>query len=93
MAAILSLPTIADLAETSVTIGCSTDTAGGTLYWYVSESATEPSPASLKDGTGSAAGGTAFGNQVPGATGPQTAGVTGLTADTDYYHYWIQETV
>ena len=88
MAATLSFPTIANLAETTVTIGCSTDTAGGTLYWYVSTSATPPSAVDLKAGTGSVD----FGNLVPGL-GANTAGSTGLTADTDYYHYWIQETV
>jgi len=88
MAATLSFPTIANLAETTVTIGCSTDTAGGTLYWYVSTSATPPSAVDLKAGTGSVD----FGNLVPGL-GANTAGATGLTADTDYYHYWIQETV
>ena len=85
--AVLDTPTIANLAQTTATIGCSTDTAGGTLYWYVSTSATPPSPADLKAGTGAVD----FNNLVP-TSGANTAGATGLTANTQYYHYWIQET-
>ena len=93
--ALLTSGTVTGETQTTATIGCSTDTAGGTLYWYVKQDpngAIAPTPADLKDGTGSAAGGTAFGNLVPGGTGPQTAGVTGLTANTQYWHYWIQVT-
>ena len=86
--ALLTSGTVTGETQTTATIGCTTDTAGGTLYWYVSLSATPPSPADLKAGTGSVD----FGNQVPGATGPQTAGATGLTANTQYWHYWIQVT-
>ena len=84
--AVLSDPTVVP-AETTALIGCTTDTAGGTLYWYVSTSATEPSASDLKDGTGSVS----FGNLVP-SLGANTDTVTGLTASTQYWHYWIQET-
>ena len=86
MPATLSTPT-AVTGETTALIGCTTDTAGGTLYWYVSTSATEPSASDLKDGTGSVS----FGNLVP-SLGANTDTATGLTASTQYWHYWIQET-
>lgn len=54
--------------------------SAGTLYWYISTSATPPSVANIKDGTGA----TSFGNYThPGTfTGP-----SGLTASTTYYPY------
>ena len=85
--AVLDTPTVVSITQTTATIGCSTDTAGGTLYWYVSLSATPPSPADLKAGTGSVD----FGNLVP-TNGANTAGATGLTQNTQYWHYWIQVT-
>ena len=85
--AVLTSGTVTGETQTTATIGCTTDTAGGTLYWYVSTSATPPSAADLKAGTGSVD----FGNLVP-TSGANTAGATGLTANTTYYHYWIQST-
>ena len=84
--ALLDTPTVTAIAQTTATIGCSTDTAGGTLYWTVTESATATA-ADIKAGTGVDSG-----NFVPGGTGPQTVGATGLTADTAYYHHWVQVT-
>lgn len=54
--------------------------SAGTVYWYISTSATRPSVANIKDGTGA----TSFGNYThPGTfTGP-----SGLTASTTYYPY------
>jgi len=48
----LSLATATNLADTTATIGVTTDTAGGQLYYYVSNSATPPSIVDLKAGTG-----------------------------------------
>ena len=84
--ATLDTPTITAITQTTATIGCTTDTSGGTLYWTVTESATATA-ADIKAGTGVDSG-----NFVPGGTGPQTVGATGLTADTAYYHHWVQVT-
>ena len=85
--AVLSGHTTPAFDATTATIGCTTDTAGGTLYWYLSTSATPPSSADLKAGTGSVQ----FGNLVP-TLGANTVDLTGLTSSTEYWHYWIQET-
>jgi hypothetical protein len=82
----LTLPTVTP-AETTAEIGCTTDTAGGTLYWYVSQSATAPSAADLKAGTGAVSSGS-----FTPDLGANTVNATGLTASTQYWHYWIQET-
>ena len=84
----LTLPTDTNETQTTATIGCTTDTAGGTLYWYVSTSATPPSAADLKAGTGAVDSGS-----LTPSSGANTAGATGLTQNTQYWHYWIQETV
>lgn len=64
----------AEMADLSV----STNEAGGTLYWYVSESATPPSAADLKAGTGAVDAG----NQAVTATGAQSFDMTGTAATT-----------
>ncbi len=87
MAAILSAHTTTGETATGATIGCTTDTAGGTLYWYLSTSGTAPSPEDLKAGTGAVQ----FGSKVPDL-GTNTEVLTGLTSSTTYWHYWIQET-
>jgi len=87
MAATLISPTDTNETQTTATIGCTTDTAGGTLYWYVTTSATPPSAADLKAGTGAVDSGS-----LTPTSGANTVGATGLTPSTTYYHYWIQET-
>ena len=81
----LSLPTEADITDTTVTVGCTTDDATGTMYYYISTSATAPSVSDLKDGTSSVK----FGNDTSISI-PQTFAVTGLTTDTTYYTYFLQ---
>ena len=82
---VLSLPTEASITDTTVTVGCTTDDTTGTLFYYISTSATAPSVSNLKDGTGS----TKFGNDTS-ITIPQTFAVTGLAASTTFYTYFIQ---
>lgn len=72
-------PTTADLVV-------STNEAGGTLYWYVSTSATPPSDTDLKAGTGAVY---AF-NESVGATGVQSDSATGLSAATQYFLHALQ---
>jgi len=82
---VLSLPTEASITDTTATVGCTTTSLQGTLYYYVSTSATPPSASDLKDGTGSVD----FGNDAT-ITNPQTFAATGLSASTTYYTYFIQ---
>ena len=51
-AAVLTLPTEADITNTTAQAGLTTDQPGGELYYYVSTSATAPSATDLKAGTG-----------------------------------------
>jgi len=82
---VLSTATVTNRRNTTATVGCTTDTpAEGTLYYYVSTSATPPTAANLKNGTGAVA----FGNTTNPAA-PQTFAVTGLTKGTTYYTHFI----
>lgn len=81
----ISVPTEASITDTTVTVGCSTWTLVGTLYYYISTSATAPSVSDLKDGTSSVK----FGNDAS-VTNPTTFAVTGLSASTTYFTYFIQ---
>ena len=82
---VLSLPTEVSITDTTATVGCTTTSLIGTLYYFISTSATPPSAADLKAGTGSVD----FGNDAT-ITNPQTFGATGLSASTTYYTYFIQ---
>ena len=85
-APVLSLPTEASITDTTATLGCTTDDATGTLYYFVSTSATAPSAAALKAGTGS----DDFGSDATLSAGINTFASTGLTASQTYYTYFIQ---
>lgn len=63
----------------------STDEGNGTLYWYVSTSATPPTAANLKAGSGAVASG----NQAVSGTGVQNVSGSGLTASTAYYIHYL----
>ena len=91
--AVLSLPTEADITETSATVGCTTDkwfssSGPNVLYYYVSTSNTAPSIADLIAGTGAVKSGSV----TLAAAGIQTF-ATGsvLSASTTYYTYFVQE--
>lgn len=83
---VLSNATGTETGATTADGSVDTDEANGTLYWYVSESATPPSVANHKDGTGAVA----FDNQAISGTGTQNISITGLTADTAYYVHYLQ---
>lgn len=83
---VLSLPTETSITATTATVGATTDSATGTLYYYISTSATAPSAADLKAGTGSVT----FGSDASLSVGANTFAATGLTASTTYYTYFIQ---
>lgn len=81
----LSSPTAAKNGQTAMTGSVSTNEANGTLYRYISTSATPPSAANLKAGTGAVASG----SQAVSSTGAQNVTASGLTADTAYYTYFL----
>lgn len=85
--AVLTLPTEADITDTTVTVGCTTDLAVGVLYYYIGTSATAPSKTDLKLGTGADAAGFI----VSPGIGIETFAATGLTQSTTYYTYFYQE--
>lgn len=81
----LSSPTGTQTGSTTATLGVTTNEANGTLYSFVSTSATPPSGTDLKAGTGAV-----FANsQTITTTGAKTASATGLTASTAYYVHWL----
>jgi hypothetical protein len=85
VAPILTTDTTTGETQTTAIIGCTTDTAGGTLFWMVSTNVTETDVA-IKAG-----GGADSGNLVPVLGVNGGISVTGLVADTDYYNHWVQE--
>lgn len=84
-APVLTSPTGTQTGSTTATIGATTDEGNGTLYGYVSTSATPPSDADLKAGTGAVWSGSA----AVSGTGANTLSVTGLTASTGYYGHLL----
>jgi hypothetical protein len=88
----LSAPLDSQTGGTTATAAVTTDRDDGTLWWVVTTSATTPSHAQIKAGqdhTGSAAA--ADGSQAVTATGSQGVSITGLTAETQYYTHFTQE--
>ncbi|MEL6362364.1 MAG: hypothetical protein AAFR21_14905, partial [Pseudomonadota bacterium] len=81
----LSSATDAANGSSAMTGTVSTDEGNGTLYWFISTSATPPSATDLKAGTGA----TASGSQVVSATGVQNVADAGLTAETTYYTHYL----
>lgn len=84
-APILSSPTGTATGSATATIGATTDEANGTLYGFVSTSATPPSDADLKAGTGAVWAGSA----TVSSTGANTLNASGLSASTAYYAHLL----
>lgn len=84
-APVLSSPTGTATGSTTATVGATTDEGNGTMYAFVSTSATPPSATDLKAGTGA----TWSGSQAISSTGAKTLSATGLTASTGYYAHLI----
>jgi hypothetical protein len=82
----LSSPNSSNVSTGSATISATTDTASGTFYGYVSASATPPSAADLKAGTGAVWSG----SQTVTTTGVQNISAVGLTPSTSYYGHMLQ---
>lgn len=84
-APVLSSPTDTVLPSNAADLSVTTDKGQGTLYWFVSTSATPPSAANLKAGTGAVA----YGSQAVTSTGAQDITATGFSASTTYYSYFL----
>jgi len=76
----LTLPTSASITKVGATIGCTTDESGGTMYFYISTSATETASTIKASGE----------TQTVVATGIQTRALTGLSQGTNYYGHMVQ---
>lgn len=81
----LSSPTGTQTGSTTGTSTVSTNEANGTIYAFLSTSATPPTAANLKTGTGAVSSA----SQAVSATGVQTVNWVGLTASTTYYTHWL----
>ena len=84
-APVLSSPSDNANGSTGASLSITTDEANGTLYWYVSTSATPPSASNLKSGTGAVVSG----SQAVSASGVQNSSPSGLTASSAYYAHWL----
>jgi hypothetical protein len=71
-------------AETTATVTCETTRTSGTIYVFVSTSATAPSAATLKAGTGAT-----YASSKSVTSTSESFSVTGLSANTIYYQHWI----
>jgi len=81
----LTSPTGTKTGATTATGTVTTNEADGTLYAVVTTSATPPSSADLKSGTGAAYST----NQAVTTTGVQNVAATSLTAATTYYWHFL----
>lgn len=92
--AVLSAPagtpdTLVGSSGNTADLSVNSDTGSGTLYWFLSTSATPPTVANLKTGTGSVA----FDNQAVSGAGAQTMNNKGSLAEkTTYYAHFVQNT-
>jgi hypothetical protein len=92
MSILLSSPLARAITNTSIRLSAATNTVGGVMYYVVSSSATPPTDAQIKAGndhTGSAA--IAAGSTVPTRTREYEFDCTGLTKDSTYHVYFVQE--
>jgi len=84
-APVLSSPTGTQTGSSTATVGATTDEGNGTLYAFVSTSATPPSGADLKAGTGAVWSG----STAVSSSGAKTLNATGLSPSTGYYAHLI----
>lgn len=82
---LLSGPIGLATGATTAALTVKTTEGNGTLYWYVSQSATPPSESDLQDGTGA----DAADSVSVTAPGQQEIVVTSLVAETEYYAHFL----
>lgn len=83
----LSSPTGTETGATTADGSVSTNEGNGTLYAVVTTSATPPSAADIRDGTGAVYDTI----QAVSATGVQNVSATGLSAETTYYWHFLHD--
>lgn len=86
-APVLSSPTGVETGATTADGSVSTDEGNGTLYAVVTTSATPPSAADIRTGTGAVYAT----SQAVSGTGVQDVSATGLTASTTYYWHFLHD--
>jgi hypothetical protein len=86
-APVLSSPTGTKTGSSTASGTVSTNEANGTLYAVVTTSATPPTAADIRTGTGAAYST----SQSVSATGGQSVSATGLTASTTYYWHYLHD--
>lgn len=90
----LSVPTGVASSDTQASGTTTTNDSSGTLYWVVTQSATQPSIAQIKAGQDHlGAGADALGSSAVAASGIQYVNASGLTALTNYYFHFVQTDV
>lgn len=90
-APVLSVPTASTAGSTTATVGCTSDTASGTLYVVVTTSATQPSAAQIKASTDHADAAAAYSSSDASVTaGANTFDATGLTSGLTYFAHFVQ---
>jgi hypothetical protein len=85
-APVLSSPADVSSGSSSMTGSANTNEGNGTLFWFVSTSASPPSLSALKAGTNAAA----YGSQAVSSTGTQNISGSGLISDTNYFTHFVQ---
>jgi len=83
----LSSPLDTAVGQDEASLGVTTDTANGTIYWVITTSSTAPSAANVK----SASGAVTSGNTAVTSSGAKTFTAEGLTANTTYYAHFMHE--
>lgn len=90
-APVLSSPSSSSITQATATVSYSTTDATGTSYIVVTTSATPPSAAQIQAGDDHTDADAVFAaSDASLESGANTFSVTGLTADTTYYYYVIQ---
>lgn len=90
-AATLSSPASNTVTSTTANVTCTSDTASGSIYAIASTSSTTPTASQIEgglNGTGAAASAT---GSVVAAVGTNTISFTGLTSNTTYYYWLVQD--
>lgn len=85
----LSSPTISGVTATGATPGITTDTASGTLYLVLNTVNTAPTAAQVKAGQNNTGAAAPSNSQAITTTGAKTATMSGLSASTTYYPFWV----
>jgi hypothetical protein len=88
--ATLTLPTLVTTGSNTATVGATSNSALGTIYFVVTTNSSTPSAAQIiagQDASGSAA---PYATSKPAASGVNTASAVGLLISTTYYGFIVQ---